>query len=133
MKFEHFAINVAQPRAMSDWYEKHIGLKVVMKKDQSPYMTFLADDSGTIMIEIYSNPNAPILDFENQHPLVLHLALVSEDPAKDRDRLIKAGAELISDDILGDGSHLVMLKDPWGLALQLCKRAKPMLASKTGV
>ncbi|UCS92866.1 VOC family protein [Echinicola marina] len=127
MKFEHFAINVTQPRAMSNWYEKHIGLKVVMKKDQSPYMTFLADDSGTIMIEIYNNPKAPILDFEHQHPLVVHLALVSENPADDRDRLIKAGAELVSDDILEDGSHLVMLKDPWGLALQLCKRAKPML------
>ncbi|QDH80203.1 VOC family protein [Echinicola soli] len=127
MKFEHFAINVAQPRAMSDWYEKHVGLSVVSKQASSPYMTFLADDSDTIMLEIYNNPNAPVLDFKNQHPLVLHLALVSEDPADDRDRLVAAGAEVISDDILDDGSHLVMLKDPWGLALQLCKRAKPML------
>ncbi|GAB3657931.1 hypothetical protein GCM10028791_30620 [Echinicola sediminis] len=127
MKFEHFAINVSQPRAMSTWYEKHVGLKVVLKKDTSPYMTFLADDSGAIMLEIYSNPQAPILDFENQHPLVVHLALVSEDPTADKDRLIAAGAELVSDDVLEDGSHLVMLRDPWGLSLQLCKRAKPML------
>ncbi|GGF31271.1 VOC family protein [Echinicola rosea] len=127
MKFEHFAINVAKPRAMSDWYEKHVGLSVVSKQDSSPYMTFLADDSDTIMLEIYNNPKAPVLDFNSQHPLVLHLALVSEDPDADRDRLVAAGAEVISDDILGDGSHLVMLKDPWGLALQLCKRAKPML------
>ncbi|AGA79326.1 VOC family protein [Echinicola vietnamensis] len=127
MKFEHFAINVAQPRAMSDWYEKHIGLSVVSKQDSSPYMTFLADDSDTIMLEIYNNPKAPVLEFNSQHPLVLHLALVSEDPAADRDRLVAAGAEVISDDVLEDGSHLVMLKDPWGLALQLCKRAKPML------
>ncbi|AWW32653.1 VOC family protein [Echinicola strongylocentroti] len=127
MKFEHFAINVAQPRAMSDWYENHVGLSVVSKQDSSPFMIFLADDSGTIMLEIYNNPKAPVLDFNSQHPLVLHLALVSEDPDADRDRLVAAGAEVISDDILDDGAHLVMLKDPWGLALQLCKRAKPML------
>lgn len=127
MKIEHFALNVAQPRAMSDWYEKHLGFKVVKKQDKSPYMTFLADDSGNVMIEIYNNPLAPIMDFKEQHPLVVHLALVSEDPAMDRDRLIAAGSELISDDVLEDGSHLVMLRDPWGFALQLCKRAKPML------
>ncbi len=127
MKFEHFAINVKQPKAMSDWYEKHMGLKVVKKMDHSPHMTFLADESGTIMLEIYNNSKAPILDFDLQHPLVVHLAFVSDDPSRDKERLLTAGAELVSDDLLEDGSHLVMLKDPWGLAIQLCKRADPML------
>jgi len=26
-----------------------------------------------------------------------------------------------------DGTRLIMLRDPWGLALQLCKRATPLL------
>jgi hypothetical protein len=30
---------------------------------------------------------------------------------------------------LKDGSHLVMMRDPWGLAIQLCKRGQPMLES----
>jgi len=67
------------------------------------------------------------LDFKNQHPLVVHLAFVSEDPTHDKDRLVLAGATLVSDDFLEDGSHLVMLRDPWGLAIQFCKRAVPML------
>ena len=67
------------------------------------------------------------LDFETLHPLAVHLALVSADPNADRDRLVEAGAKVISDDVLPDGSHLVMLKDPWGLALQLCKRETPMI------
>ncbi|MEB2777789.1 VOC family protein [Algoriphagus sp. D3-2-R+10] len=127
MKFEHFALNVANASAASLWYEEHLGLKVVKKMTEPPHMTFLADDSGTVMIEIYSNPKGETLDFEKLHPLAVHLALVSEDPDSDRDRLVGAGAKLISDDILPDSSHLIMLKDPWGLALQLCKRATPMI------
>ncbi|MFC4871749.1 VOC family protein [Negadavirga shengliensis] len=127
MKIEHFALNVSHPQAISDWYEKNLGFKVVRKMDKSPYMTFLADDSGKIMVELYHNPKASVLDFQQLDPLMLHLALVSEDPDADKERLVGKGAELISDDTLEDGSRLIMLRDPWGLCLQLCKRAKPML------
>ncbi|MDO9554455.1 VOC family protein [Rhodonellum sp.] len=127
MKFEHFALNVAQPQEMSAWYVLHLGLTVVKKMEESPFMTFLADDSGSIMLEIYANPKGPVLDFKNQHPLVVHLAFVSDDPTHDKDRLVSAGATLVSDDLLEDGSHLVMLRDPWGLAIQFCKRAVPMI------
>lgn len=127
MKFEHFALNVSNASAASLWYEEHLGLKVVKKMAEPPYMTFLADDSGTVMIEIYSNPKGETLDFEKLNPLAVHLALVSDDPNSDRARLVKAGAQVVSDDILPDGSHLIMVKDPWGLALQLCKRATPMI------
>lgn len=127
MKFEHFALNVAQPQEMSAWYVLHLGLTVIKKMKESPFMTFLADDSGTIMLEIYANPKGSVLDFKNQYPLVVHLAFVSQDPDLDRDRLLAAGATLFSDDVLEDGSHLVMLRDPWGLSIQFCKRTVPML------
>lgn len=93
----------------------------------APYMTFLVDDSGTVMLELYSNPKGETLEFSKLHPLAVHLALVSADPATDKARLIEAGAEEVSDDVLPDGSHLVMLRDPWGFCLQLCKRAVSML------
>ena len=129
MKFEHFALNVAQPLQMADWYVAHLGLSIVKKMEEPTYMIFLADDSGTIMLEIYNNPKAAVLDFQQLHPLTVHLALVSDNPKEDKDRLLQAGATVFSDEILEDGSHLVMLKDPWGLAIQLCKRAVPMLRS----
>lgn len=127
MKFEHFALNVPDARATTLWYEEHLGLTVKKKMEESPYMTFLADDSGTIMLEIYTNPKGETLDFDKYHPLAVHLALVSDDPTADKNRLLEAGATEFSDDILPDGSHLVMLRDPWGICLQLCKRAKPMI------
>jgi catechol 2,3-dioxygenase-like lactoylglutathione lyase family enzyme len=127
MKFEHFALNVSNAPAASHWYEEHLGLKVVKKMTEPPYMTFLADDSGTIMLEIYTNPKGDTLEFESLHPLAVHLAFVSEDPSIDKQRLTEVGATLASDDVLKDGSHIVMLRDPWGISIQLCKRAIPMI------
>jgi len=127
MKFEHFAINVPDAQAVSLWYEDHLGLTVKKKMEEPPFMTFMADDSGTVMLEIYSNPKGETLEFEKLHPLAVHLALVSEDPKADKKRLIAAGATEFSDDIFPDGTHLVMMRDPWGVCLQLCKRAVPMI------
>ncbi len=36
MKIEHFALNVSDPRAMSAWYETHLGLHVVKKSNEVP-------------------------------------------------------------------------------------------------
>jgi catechol 2,3-dioxygenase-like lactoylglutathione lyase family enzyme len=130
MKFEHFAINVAHPVEMSEWYIKHLGLRAVKKGEEPPFMTFLADESGDIMLEIYNNPKGDILPFSEMHPLNVHLAFVSEDPGRDKERLLAAGASEVSDDQLPDGSRLVMLRDPWGFSVQLCKRATPMLKSQ---
>ncbi len=127
MKIEHLAINVENPQAVSNWYEKNLGLKVVKKMDKSPFMTFLADDSGKVMVELYNNPKSEVLEFSKLNPLMLHLAFVSENPDEEKAKLTGEGAELISDDTLEDGTRLLMLRDPWGLAIQFCKRAHPML------
>ena len=129
MKLEHFALNVEDPQAMAKWYVEHLGLKIVKQVDKAPFITFLADDSGRIMIEIYKNPADEVPPYRTMNPLMVHLALVSENPSADKNRLEKAGASVLSDDTLEDGSQLVMMRDPWGLAVQLCKRGTPMLAS----
>jgi glyoxylase I family protein len=127
MKIEHFAINVENPLEMADWYVDHLGMKIVRQDKTEPYMTFLADDSGRAMIEVYRNPDDQVPDYKNMNPLILHLAFVSDDPGKDRRRMEKAGARLVSDETIDDGSHIVMMRDPWGLAIQFCKRSHPML------
>lgn len=127
MKLEHFAVNVKDPIAMADWYVKNLGMTIVKQLDESPYMTFLADDSGKMMIEIYSNPGAAIPEYQKQDPLIMHLAFVSDDPREDSARLQAVGAVELSSQEFEDGSHLIMMRDPWGLSIQLCKRGVPML------
>jgi catechol 2,3-dioxygenase-like lactoylglutathione lyase family enzyme len=127
MKIEHFAVNVEEPLEVADWYVRHLGFEIVKQESKPPYTTFLADDDGRVMVEIYNNPSDQVPDYSEMDPLIMHLALVSKEPAEDKKGLLEAGATEVSDDVLDDGSHLVMLRDPWGLAIQLCKRSNPML------
>jgi glyoxylase I family protein len=127
MKLEHFALNVGEPGAMAAWYETHLGLRAVYKQEAAPFTHFLADDSGTILLEIYCNPPDQVPGYRSMDPLLLHVAFVTADPDSDKASLVSAGAEAVEDKTLQDGSRVIMLRDPWGLAIQLCKRATPML------
>lgn len=126
MKFEHFALNVPDAAAQAKWYVAHAGFSVARARADAPFTHFLADGTGRVVVELYSNPAAPYPAYASQHPLVFHFALVSADARADRERLLRAGAQLVTEETLPDGSVLVMLRDPWGVALQLCQRAQPM-------
>ena len=122
MKFEHFALNVPDVRSLAQWYVSHLGMKVARAKPEVPYTTFLADDTGRVIIEVYSNPNVSVPDYNAAHPLCLHIALVCDDPGATLARLVAAGATAGYDETLPDGSYFVMLRDPWGIPLQLVRR-----------
>ena len=125
MKFEHFALNVPDVRAHARWYVEHVGFTIARQRDEAPFMHFLADDTGRIIVELYSNPKAPYPDYAQAHPLLFHLAVVATDAKAERTRLEQAGATLFSEDPQPDGSLLIMMRDPWGVPLQLCQRTKP--------
>ena len=126
MKFEHAAFNVPDSRAQARWLADALGFTIARTPPGPTHMHFLADETGRVVLELYTNTAATIPDYKAQSPLVTHFALVSTNASADRARLEKAGATLVSDDTAPDGSRLVMLKDPWGFALQLCQRAVPM-------
>ena len=125
MKFEHFALNVPDVRAMSRWYVENLGLQVLRNREDAPYTHFLGDDTGRVFIELYSNPVAIYPNYATQHPLVFHFAMFSTNAAADRERLEKVGATFFVEDTAPDGTRLVMMRDPWGVALQICQRGKP--------
>jgi uncharacterized glyoxalase superfamily protein PhnB len=80
------------------------------------------------MVEFYNNPKVTAPDYSTMDPLLVHIAFVSTDPAADRDRLLAEGATIAEDfTTTPAGDNLVMLRDPWGLAIQLVQRAQPML------
>jgi glyoxylase I family protein len=130
MKIEHFALNVEKPVDMAHWYEKNLGLKIVREQKEAPFTHFLADDSGRVMIEIYNNPVDQVPSYREMDPLLLHLAFVSVDPDQDKAFFLAQGASFDTEVRLADGSQLVMMRDPWGLSFQLCKRGVPMLLDR---
>jgi len=127
MKIEHIAFNVADPKGVAAWYEQNLGMTVVRHIEVPPYMHFLADDGGKVLIEIYNKPPDQVPDYAAMNPLIFHLALVSDDPTADKDRLMQAGARLVDETHTDAGDHLVMVRDPWGHAIQLCQRKNSML------
>lgn len=128
MKIEHVAFNVVNAIESVEWYVKNLGMEVVRSSTESPYIHFLADSTRESVIEFYSNPVAPIPDYATMHPVMLHIAFVVDDMEATRNRLIEAGATAegeITD--LPNGERLAMLRDPWGLAIQLAQRQPPLV------
>ena len=128
MKIEHTAYQVEDPVALAQWYVAHLGMTIKRQQDSSPFGHFLADDGDTVMLEFYNNPKVRVPDYRAIDPLVLHIAFRAADVAGARARLIAAGATPEGDvrqDAMGD--TLAMLRDPWGLAVQLVKRVTAMI------
>jgi len=127
MRYEHTALNVADPVAAADWYVHNLGMSIVRRAGPPTHMRFLADATGRVVLEIYNNPQAPTPDYPNTDPRSLHIAFAVNDIAGERQRLIAAGAAPF-DEITKTpaGDLVVMLRDPWGMPLQLVQRVEPM-------
>lgn len=131
MNIEHIALNVADPVAMADWYGKHLGMRVVRQVDGGPNTRFIVDRAGKVVLELYHQTRAPIPDYRSMDPFVLHIAFQTSDVAAERQRLLAAGAsspgpagEVVTAD---NGDVMCFLRDPWGVVVQLVKRAKPLM------
>jgi glyoxylase I family protein len=116
MKIEHFALQVADPAAMAAWYVEHLGCSMARVAGGPSSIHFLRDSAGTSLVELYCNPRVAVPDYASMDPMLVHVAFVSEDPAAED--LVRTPA----------GDELVMLRDPWGVALQLARRVQPMHA-----
>lgn len=128
MRIEHVGLQVPDPAAMGDWYVKHLGFIVKRSADAPVPVRFLADQTGRVMIEIYNNPKAPVPNYAAADPLLYHLAFACDDIPGAVARLTRAGATLVDGPLLTPaGDELAMLRDPWGVAVQLCRRREPMV------
>lgn len=127
MEIEHIAFNVADPVALADWYVRHLGLRIARHIPEPNQTHFLADSSSTVL-EIYHNPPDQVPNYAAMDPLLFHLAFKSADPEADAQKLIAAGAVCVGEVRPDPYSLILMLRDPWGIAFQLCKRSQPLLA-----
>ena len=122
--FEHVALNTEDYERAVQWYIQNLGLSVA--RDTPGEKTFLRDAGGRTVLEVYSNRNAPVLDFEDMHYLSLHIAFAVDDPDAAAEALVSAGASIVDPPRTVEGDRLVMLKDPYGIAIQLIRRSQPM-------
>ena len=119
MKLEHVGYNVAEPQKLMDWWCANLGFKPV-------HPAFIVDSTGQMSLEFYNNPAAPVPDWANMSPLAMHIAFLSDDVDAEAARLVAAGATLL-ETVHKEGFDMVMLRDPFGMAIQFVKRGNPIL------
>jgi len=128
VRFEHVALNVADPIKMAKWYVDNLGMKVLREGPAPINARFLADSGGNMMLELYHNPPEAVPNYAAMDPLLLHVAFMVHDVDAVRQKLIAAGATPAGEvTTTPAGDKLAMLRDPWGLAIQFLHRADPML------
>ncbi len=122
--FEHIAVNVADSDAAIEWYTKNLAMRVL--RNVPGEKAFLGDASGRPVLEIYANPTAPVLNFEEIHPLSFHIAFAVADPDAKASELVAAGAKIAEPAKESGGDSMIMLTDPFGVAIQLLRRERPL-------
>ena len=128
MNLEHIGFNVHKPVEQAEWFCKNLGMTVARKFGPPQHGHFLADARGQMMLEFYFNSKVPVPDYAAIPPMAFHVAFQVDDVAAVRERLLQAGAKSESEVLTNDdGDNIALLRDPWGLTVQLIKRAKKML------
>jgi len=128
MDIEHIGYVVEDPRAAAKWYVENLGMRIVRSLGEPNHTHFLADGSGHVMVEIYTNPAVPVPDYRSMHMLALHLAFEADDVDAARRRLLAAGAAPDGEVTRTQSGDLIAtVRDPWGFPVQLAARGKPMI------
>ncbi|MEN6336559.1 MAG: VOC family protein [Phycisphaerales bacterium] len=131
VRFEHVGLNVADPVKAAQWYVDNLGMKILRQGDAPANNRFVADAAGNMMFEFYHNPPDAVPNYPSMDPMSLHIAFLVDDVDAIRARLLAAGATAAGDVTVNPaGDRLTMLRDPWGLPIQIIRRADPMLSHK---
>ena len=124
---EHIMFNVPDPVAMVKWYEENLGMIAMSKGVPPTYSTFISDPGKHMMLELGNFADFPKMDLPKVDLNTMHLAFVTDNIKKIKQKLVNAGATVAQDIFKTPGGDMVMvLRDPWGLPIQFVERATPM-------
>jgi glyoxylase I family protein len=128
IRFEHIALNVKEPDAVAKWYRDNMGMKIVRSDGKTGGRRFVSDAGGNMMLEFYYYEKAESSNWAAVDNHTLHIAFAVDDVQAVHDKLIAAGAKTDWPiETTPDGDVITIVRDPWGISIQLLKRAEPML------
>ena len=126
MRLEHIAFQVADPVAMADWYVTHLGFSIRCRRDEPTVAQLLGRRPGSILFELSARPRGGARLPRHES----HGASPCRRQRRPGGRRPAAG---------GGRGHARQrpgrkprrpfrhVRDPWGMPLQLVRRAEPML------
>jgi uncharacterized glyoxalase superfamily protein PhnB len=125
---EHFAMNISDSRGKAKWYVENLHSVIVRDGKAPTYGMFIADTEKNMMFELYQQQDYPVVDFTTISHMSIHIAFMVPDVQQTQKSLVAAGATVVENGSKkSSGDIVAMLRDPWGLPIQLVKRVKPML------
>lgn len=123
LRLDHLALQHPAPEAVSAWLCLHFGLRVHRVSTSASRARFLSCPKTGVMLEIYRQPEAPVPDYAAMPPAVLHLAFHTDDIPGTAQRLTAFGATRAGEPGQNSaGDRFLMLRDPWGVPIQLVSR-----------
>jgi len=120
---EHVGLAMPDPIAAAAWYGRHLGWQTIRASSGPPYAHFLRSPDGGTVIEFFNDPAVADADLWKVDAMQGHLAFAVDDLESQCERLVSAGAVVDGPTASTPaGDRYVMLRDPWGLPLQLITR-----------
>jgi len=125
---DHFAIACHDTRKVSQWYCRHLGMKVIAQNDQDPPTFFVGygdtvTAGATIELMPVRDPGPNPADGKRFQPGVRHIALRVSDFDQAYAALKAAGVIFIMEPMPAiGGGKLVSFRDPEGNELQIIQR-----------
>lgn len=128
MSIEHIGLSVPDSHAMADWYVKNLGFTELRRGgNRHDGVSFILDQSGRTILELFNLPGVPPLRPDPEHPLQLHLAIDCDDPHAKAIELVEAGAEFIGEAPRNEyQGEKYLVRDPWGTVLQVVNRKRKL-------
>ena len=121
-----FRVNVSEPVAMAAWYVEHLGMRIVRQNRGAAYPF----PGGCEWLRRHRDlQQRGGLRFRTM-PRCTRCGFISRSRPRIRTPQgprCEKPAQRSSRREGPDGSRLLMLRDPWGFPLQLCKRATPLM------
>lgn len=119
---EHIGFVINNPCAAADWYQSNLSYTILRKAGDNS-VAFIKEPRTGLIFEFIGSRDIRPIDKDLSHPLQAHIAIKSDDIDKDRQRLMDAGASFVMDCRTHDpDAKVCVLKDPFGLYLQLAQR-----------
>ena len=125
---QHIGFNVYNPIEVSNWYIQNLGMKLIRQGNAPEHVTFIADSGNNMEIEFYNKEKFHKIEFQKIDVLTFHFAFLTDNINLIESKLITAGAKLVEKTTkTPTGDKVAMLRDPWGMPLQLVQRSNPMI------
>jgi glyoxylase I family protein len=125
---EHIGFVINNPWAAADWYQLNLSYTILRKAGDNS-VAFIQEPVTGLILELIGSGDIRPIDKDLSHPLQVHIAIKSDDLDKDKKKLMAAGASFVMDCRTDDpDARVCVLKDPFGLYLQIAQRRRDFYA-----